>query len=175
MRNFIKIDPFDYVPIRVGLRYIYKAIVIDYQLKSSGKRYLHNIKVGKYSDPKAFGVSVSRSGTFAEALNAEVSRVVDEIYGDHYEYLPPERIQRVQIEGLVNDLLVFNQTKRKESLKDWNEVQHPERRSSLKDKSSISSNTLQQRANTQPTRSTLSTSGKKSSLVSPDMQTANNS
>ena len=106
----------------MGIRYIYKAIVIDYELKSSGKRYLHNIKVGKYTDPMAFGISVSRSGSFAEALKAEVSRIVDRIYADHCEYLPPEHIQRIQIEGLVNDILVFNQTKRKESLKDWNEV-----------------------------------------------------
>ena len=87
-----KVDPFDYNPTRVGIRYIYKAIVIDYDLKSSGKRYLHNIKVGKYTDPMAFGISVSRSGSFAEALKAEVSRIVDKIYADHCEYLPPERI-----------------------------------------------------------------------------------
>jgi len=62
------VDPFDYRPIRVGIRYVYKAIVIDYELKSRGKRFLHNIKVGKYSDPMAFGISVSRSGSFAEAL-----------------------------------------------------------------------------------------------------------
>ena len=92
----------------MGIRYIYKAIVIDYELKSSGKRYLHNIKVGKYTDPMAFGISVSRSGSFAEALKAEVSRIVDRIYADHCEYLPPEHIQRIQIEGLVNDILVFS-------------------------------------------------------------------
>ena len=106
----------------MGIRYFYKAIVIDYELKSTSKRYLHNVKVGKYTDPMAFGISVSRSGSFAEALKAEVSRIVDRIYADHCEYLLPEHIQRVQIEGLVNDILVFNQTKRKESLKDWNEV-----------------------------------------------------
>ena len=66
--------------------------MIDYELKSSGKRYLHNIKVGKYTDPMAFGISVSRSGSFAEALKAEVCRIVDRIYADHCEYLPPERI-----------------------------------------------------------------------------------
>ena len=130
-----RVDPFDYQPIRVGIRHAYKAIVIDYELKSTGKRYLHNIKVGKFTDPMAFGISVSRSGSFAEALLNEVNRIVDRVYAEHCEYLPPERIQRKQIEGLVNDILVFNQTKRKESLKDWNEVQHPERRSSLKDRS----------------------------------------
>ena len=56
----------------MGIRQAYKAIVIDYELKSSGKRFLHNIKVGKYTDPMAFGISVSRSGSFAEALNIEV-------------------------------------------------------------------------------------------------------
>ena len=81
---------------------MYKAIVIDYELKSTRKRYLHNIKVGKYTDPMAFGISVSRSGSFAEALKNEVSRIVDCIYGAHVEYLPPERIQRAQIEELVN-------------------------------------------------------------------------
>ena len=59
-----------------------------------GKRYLHNIKVGKYSDPMAFGISVSRSGSFAEALHVEVNRIVDRIYADHCEYLPPEKVQR---------------------------------------------------------------------------------
>ena len=62
-RNF-KVDPFDYRPIRVGLRQEQKTIVIDYQLKSTGKRYLHNIKLNKYTDPVAFGISVSRSGSF---------------------------------------------------------------------------------------------------------------
>lgn len=102
------VDPFDYEPLRVGIRYIYKAIVVDYQMKSTEKRYLHNIKVGKYTDPMAFGISVSRSGSFAEALKAEVSRIVDCIYADHCEYLPPEKISRVQIESLVNDILIFN-------------------------------------------------------------------
>ena len=76
----------------MGIRYVYKAIVIDYELKSSGKRYLHNIKVGKFTDPMAFGISVSRSGSFAEALLNEVSRIVDRVYAEHCEYLPPERI-----------------------------------------------------------------------------------
>ena len=67
IRTF-KVNPYDYKPLRVGVRYLYKAIVIDYELKSRGKRYLHNIKVGKYSDPMAFGISVSRSGSFADAL-----------------------------------------------------------------------------------------------------------
>ena len=89
-----RVDPFDYQPIRVGIRYVYKAIVIDYELKSSGKRYLHNIKVGKFTDPMAFGISVSRSGSFAEALLNEVNRIVDRVYAEHCEYLPPERIQR---------------------------------------------------------------------------------
>ena len=93
MRTF-KVDPMDYVPRRVGLRQAYKAIVIDYSLKSKGKRYLHNIKLGKYCDAMAFGISVSRSGSFAEALSAEVSRITDRVYADHCEYLPPEKIDR---------------------------------------------------------------------------------
>ena len=107
MRTF-RIDTANYRPLRVGLRQAYKAIIVDYELKSSGKRYLHNIKVGKYCDAKAFGISVSRSGSFAEALNQEVSRITDCIYADHCEYLPPEKIERVQIEDLVNQIMIFN-------------------------------------------------------------------
>ena len=58
------VDPYDYRPNRVGIKQKYKAIVIEYFLKSNGKRFLHNIKVGKYTDPMAFGISVSRSGSF---------------------------------------------------------------------------------------------------------------
>lgn len=87
--------------------------MIDYELKSSGKRCLHNIKVGKYTDPMAFGISVSRSGSFAEALQAEISRIVDRVYAEHCEYLPPEKVERFQVEELVNSILVFQQTKKK--------------------------------------------------------------
>lgn len=98
----------DYRPRRIGIRYAYKAIVIDYELKSTGKRCLHNIKVGKYTtDPMAFGISVSRSGSFAEALQIEISRIVDRIYAEHCEYLPPEKVDRSQVEELVNSILVF--------------------------------------------------------------------
>jgi hypothetical protein len=37
-------------------------------LRSSGKRFLHNIKIDKYSDQMAFGISVSHSNSFHEAL-----------------------------------------------------------------------------------------------------------
>lgn len=124
----------NYRPLRVGIRQAYKAIIIDYELKSTGKRYLHNVKVGKYCDAKAFGISVSRSGSFAEALKNEVSRIVDCIYTDHCEFLPPEKIERIQIEDLVNQIMVFNQTKKQEQMKDWNEVQHPDRRSAIMNK-----------------------------------------
>ena len=137
MRTF-KVDPMDYQPRRLGLRHAYKAIVIEYELDSTGKRYLHNIKAGKYSDPMAFGISVSRSGSFAEALQSEVSRITDCVYADHCEYLPPEKIDRHQIEELVNSILTYNQQKKNEKLQDWNEVQNPSRRASLKDRSSSS-------------------------------------
>ena len=117
------IDPYDYKPTRLGLRQQHKAIVIEYSLKSSGKRYLHNIKVGKYTDPMSFGISVSRSGSFAEALTKEIESVVDKIYADHCEYLPPEKITRAQVESLVNEIMVYNQSKRRERQKGWNEVQ----------------------------------------------------
>ena len=95
-------DPQDYRPIRVGIRAEKKVIVIEYRLKSQGqKRYLHNIKAYKYQDPMAFGISVSRSGSFKEALQNEIVRTVDQIYGEHCEYLPPEKIERYQIEELV--------------------------------------------------------------------------
>ena len=90
-RNF-SIDPFDYKPTRVGLKQRNKAIVIEYYLQSNGKRFLHNIKVGKYTDPMAFGISVSRSGSFQEALGKEISNITDTIYANHCEYLPPEKI-----------------------------------------------------------------------------------
>ena len=134
------VDPMDYSPRRVGIRQAYKAIVIDYMLKSNGKRYLHNIKIGKYCDAMAFGISVSRSGSFQEALTVEVSRITDRVYADHCEYLPPEKIERAQIEDLVNQILVFNQSKRQGSLHDWNEVKHPDRKSSLSNKPSSQRN-----------------------------------
>jgi len=47
--------------------------VIEYRLKSNQyKKMHHNIKVYKYTDPIAFGVSVSRSGSFKEALQQEI-------------------------------------------------------------------------------------------------------
>ena len=116
------IDLYDYKPTRLGLRQQFKAIVIEYNLKSTGKRYLHNIKVGKYTDPMSFGISVSRSGSFQEALSREVDNVVDKIYADHCEYLPPEKITRAQVESLVNDIMVYNQSKKREKQKGWNEV-----------------------------------------------------
>ena len=57
----------------------------------------------------AFGISVSRSGSFKEALQQEVSKVVDLIYGDHCEYLPPEKIERHAVEDLVKTILTFSQ------------------------------------------------------------------
>ena len=116
------VDPFDYRPVRVGLKQRCKAIVIEYFLKSNGKRFLHNIKVGKYTDSMAFGVSVSRSGSFQEALGKEVSNIVDRIYGDHCEYLPPEKIERHQVENLVQQILIYNQSKKREKHQTWHEV-----------------------------------------------------
>lgn len=117
-----KVDPLDYKPLKLGLRQLHRAIVIDYQLRSSGRRFLHNIKVSKYLDTKAFGISVSRSGSFKEALELEIEKIVDNIYADHCEYLPPERIERAQVEDLVKQLLLFSQQKKHEQLSEWNEV-----------------------------------------------------
>jgi len=91
-------------------------------LKSSGRRFLHNIKVGKYSDPMAFGISVSRSGSFKEALDLEIERIVDKIYGEHCEYLPPEKIERGQIENLVSQIMVFGSNKKSEQMNEWNQI-----------------------------------------------------
>ena len=83
-------------------------IVIEYRLKSTEqKRYLHNIKVYKYQDPMAFGISVSRSGSFKEALSNEIIRTVDQIYGEHCEYLPPEKIERALIVDLVRQIMSY--------------------------------------------------------------------
>ena len=87
-----KIDMYDYRPKRVGLRVEKKVIVIEYYLRSRSGRFHHNIKVYRYVDPLQFGISVSRSGSFKEALNSEISKTVDNIYRDHCEYLPPEKI-----------------------------------------------------------------------------------
>ena len=94
-------DPDNYRPNRVGIKAHKKVIVIEFSLRSTGQRFLHYIKVYRYSDPKAFGISVSRSGSFKAALHQEIENIVDNIYGDHCEYLPPEKIERVQIEDLV--------------------------------------------------------------------------
>ena len=55
----------------------------------------------------AFGISVSRSGSFKEALNQEIQRATDLIYGDHCEYLPPERIERVAGDDLVKQIMSY--------------------------------------------------------------------
>ena len=71
----------------------------------------------------SFGISVSKSGSFAEALEGEVERVTDRVYGDHCEYLPPEKISRTQIEGLVSEILTFSRGSRSEKqFQDWNQV-----------------------------------------------------
>ena len=101
-KRTFRVDPLDYKPVRVGIKCEQKVIVVEYRLKSQGqKRFHHNIKVYKYSDPMAFGISVSRSGSFREALLQEIVKTTDMIYGDHCEYLPPERIERLAIEDLV--------------------------------------------------------------------------
>ena len=117
-----RVDPFDYLPSRFGLRQNHRALVVEYGLKSRpGARFLHNIKVGRYVDPMSFGISVSKSGSFAEALEGEVERVTDLVYGDHCEYLPPEKISRTQIEGLVSEILTFSRGSRSEKqFQDWN-------------------------------------------------------
>ena len=56
----------------------------------------------------AFGISVSRSGSFREALHMEISKTVDLIYGDHCEYLPPEKIDRKSIEELVRQIMSYS-------------------------------------------------------------------
>jgi len=85
------------------------VIVVEYRLKSQGnKRFHHNIKVYKYSDPMAFGISVSRSGSFREALQQEITKTTDQIYGDHCEYLPPEKIERASIEELVRQIMSYS-------------------------------------------------------------------
>jgi len=109
-RSF-KVDPLDYKPLRVGIRKEQKVIVVEYTLRSTGKRYLHNIKTDKYADPIAFGISVSHSNSFRQALDKEIARMVDSIYSEHCEYLPPERIDRNSIEGLMSQILTFTQTK----------------------------------------------------------------
>ena len=83
--------------------------MIEYRLRSKPeKRYHHNIKVYRYSDPMAFGISVSRSGSFREALHTEIAKATDAIYGDHCEYLPPEKIERKSIEELVRQIMSFS-------------------------------------------------------------------
>ena len=47
--------------MRVGIRKEKKVIVVEYTLRSNGRRFLHNIKTEKYADPMAFGISVSHS------------------------------------------------------------------------------------------------------------------
>ena len=96
--------------------------MIEYELRSSGKRFYHNIKIGKYTDPKAFGISVSHSGSFRDALTNEIDRIVDMIYANHVEYLPPERIPRTDIVNLVSMVMDFNQKRKSQQLSGWNEL-----------------------------------------------------
>lgn len=72
----------------------------------------------------AFGISVSRSGSFKEALNSEIQKTVDAIYGEHCEYLPPEKIERRSIEDLVRQIMSYTQNKRLEANdREWNQIQ----------------------------------------------------
>ena len=57
---------------------------------------------------------------------------MDRIYADHCEYLPPEKIERIQIEDLTNQILTFNQTKKVEQMQNWNEIKNPGRLAKLK-------------------------------------------
>ena len=41
------------------------------------------------------------------SLDKEIIRMVNTIYAEHCEYLPPERIDRGSIEGLVSQILSF--------------------------------------------------------------------
>ena len=101
-------DPFDYKPLRVGLKQKYQAIVIEYTLGSDGeRRWRHHVKIKKYTDTASFGISVSRSGSFQDALKNEITRIVDLLYADHCEYFPPEKISRTQVEDLVRQILVL--------------------------------------------------------------------
>ena len=61
---------------------------------------------------------------------------MDRIYADHCEYLPPEKIERIQIEDLTNQILTFNQTKKVEQMQNWNEIKNPGRLAKLKQSSS---------------------------------------
>ena len=63
------VDPENYKPKRVGIKRDKKVIVIEFCLRSTGQRFLHYIKVYRYTDPKAFGISGSRSGSFKAALD----------------------------------------------------------------------------------------------------------
>jgi hypothetical protein len=72
--------------------------VCEYYYKSTGseKKYHHNIKIAKYCDPKAFGlsVSVSRSGSFRDQLANEIEKVTDLVFREHAQYLPNDKIER---------------------------------------------------------------------------------
>jgi hypothetical protein len=82
--------------------------VVEYQIPSdSAKRWHHFIKIKKYCDIAQFGISVSRSGSFQDALRQEILRIVDLVYAEHCEYLPPEKITRLQVEELVRQILVL--------------------------------------------------------------------
>lgn len=77
-----KVDPYDYDPIRAGIKQAHQAIVIEYCLKSATtdagpRRWHHFIKIKKYTDIAQFGISVSRSGSFQDALKTEITRIVD--------------------------------------------------------------------------------------------------
>lgn len=107
-----KVDPFDYQPLRVGIKQVHQAIAIEYTLSSKQgpegpRRWHHFIKIKKYTDIAQFGISMSRSGSFQDALKQEIERITDQVYSDHCEYLPPEKIQRGQIEDLVRQILVL--------------------------------------------------------------------
>ena len=95
--------------------------MIEYSLKTGPGRFHHNIKVYKYIDHSKFGVSVSRSGTFKEALQQEIISIVDAIYGDHYEYLPSEKIERNSVEELVRQIMTYSTTKKQDKT-EWNEI-----------------------------------------------------
>ena len=55
----------------------------------------------------AFGISVSRSGSFQDALVHEIQRLTDQVYAHHCEYLPPEKIERSQVEELIKQIMVY--------------------------------------------------------------------
>jgi hypothetical protein len=70
----------------------------------------------------AFGMSVSRSNSFRDALLQEIDKIVDRIYSDHEIYLPSDKLKRTQIVQLVQQLLSYSQMQKNEKMQAWNQI-----------------------------------------------------